>query len=119
MSAMPCIFEACRHEAVICAGKNFSYTEAYAVNGRIAAYIGSFVFVFIGALLTLKPVRSLFLKVLPSPGQMPKRELVEGGCWSADIIASSDEPAGGKAVTMKAHLSVCPIPAFLLCFLGS
>ena len=106
IARMLLMFASMLQQKVVLAGKNFSYMEAQAVPGRIAAYIGSFVFVFFGALLTLKPVRSLALKVLPSPGKMPKRELVEGGAWSADVVAISDEPEGGQPTRVKAHLSV-------------
>ena len=74
--------------------------------GRVASYIGSFTFVFFGALLKFQPLRNVWLWVLPNPGTMPDRQTMEKSSWHGYAIGISGE-ASGKPVVVRAECKVC------------
>ena len=65
----------------IAAGDNFSYTEAMEVPNAIVAFLGSTVLAFVYIILSLRFLRPLVMKVLPSPGQGPSEKQQVEGFW--------------------------------------
>ena len=89
------------------AGANFSFLEATKMPGRLTAWFGSFIYIFFGVLINIRPLRRLWIWVLPDPGQMPKREAMVDGYWTAAVVGQSDESATSEQpVVVKAELRV-------------
>lgn len=94
-------------------GKNFSYSEAQNMSGRFAAYIGSCLFIFIGLMISIRPLRRFWMWLLPAAGQMPDRKQMEDSSFLAVAIATSDETGGGKPVAVRAEFKAWGDPGFL------
>jgi len=94
-------------------GKNFSYFEAQKMPGRVSAYIGSCMFIFFGLMINIQLLRRFWMWVLPSAGQMPDRKQMEESSYKTVAIATSDECAGGKPVTVTAEGKAYGDPGFL------
>ena len=65
----------------IATGDNFSYTEAMEVPNAIVAFLGSTVLAFVYIILSLKFLRPLVMRVLPSPGEGPTEKQQVEGFW--------------------------------------
>lgn len=74
--------------------------------GRIASYIGTFVFLTFGAMISIRPLRNFWLWVLPNPGVMPKRETMEAANWHGVAVGISEETGNAKPVTVRAECTV-------------
>merc|ERR1712130_530853 len=68
---------------------------------------------FIGMMINIQPLRRFWMWVLPSAGQMPDRKTMESASYKTIAIATSDEPAGGKPVTVTAEGNAKGDPGYL------
>ena len=77
------------------------------MSGRLTAWFGSFIYIFLGALVSLRPLRRLWIWALPDPGLMPERESLVNGYWTAEVVGQSDESSTStQPVVVKAELRV-------------
>jgi short subunit dehydrogenase-like uncharacterized protein len=83
---------------------HFSYQEGQAMPGRIAAYVGSFAFVFLGGLFSLRPLQPLWARLLPKAGSGPDKKTQLEGYWRVQVAAQSEEPQGVEPTVVRAEL---------------
>ena len=66
---MPCLCLT-DQQNLLALGKHFSYSETMGTSGTISSYLGTLLLYVGGFLLSLRPLRPLFMKVMPKPGQV-------------------------------------------------
>ncbi|CAL5221659.1 g3887 [Coccomyxa viridis] len=86
-------------------GDNFSYTEAMEVPNAIVAFLGSTVLAFVYIILSLRFLRPLVMKVLPSPGQGPTEKQQVEGFWNARVWGVSEAAPGQKPVIVTGRMA--------------
>lgn len=72
-------------------GEKFSYKEYYNYNTWMKAYVYQIAMGLIRTCLKIPPIRWLFRKFAPTPGEGPSEETLNNGKFRMNIIAETDE----------------------------
>ncbi|KAL5512462.1 hypothetical protein ACEPAG_3115 [Sanghuangporus baumii] len=96
--------------------EDYSYSESWAASNRFTAFFFSLGIAMGGAcLLLFPPLRWLFRKILPEPGQGPSDEALEKGFLNLhNISISTLLPTTGKPIVIESHFRGRGDPGYTL-----